>query len=91
MNGKDYAITSMTSGIVSLGFCLLGLIHGAIYILAFIISIVGLVFANKAKKEECMNGQRTAGFVCSLIALILSSIFVFIVLLVLMIGIKFML
>lgn len=88
MNGKEYAISSMVSGIVSLSFCLLGLVFGWLYLLAFVISIVGLVQSNKAKKEECLCGQRSAGFVCSLIALILSSIFVFIILLVLVIGIS---
>lgn len=82
------AITSMVLGIISCVNVLLGFIDLTFFLIAFPISIIGLCFANKAKKEECLCGQRMAGFVTSLIALCFSGFIILILVLVLLVGIS---
>lgn len=82
------AITSMVLGIISCANVLLGFIFPTFFLISFPISIIGLCFANKAKKEECLCGQRTAGFVTSLIALCFSGFIILILVLVLFLGIS---
>ena len=64
------AMASMILGIVSLVFCLFG--EGAF--VSVITGIVGIVQASNAKKAGNTSAQRTAGFVMSLIGLILGSL-----------------
>ena len=70
--GKNKAVASLVLGIVSLVAAWFG--WGAI--LAIILSIVGIVLAVQAKKEmpAGTSGLATGGMVCSIIALVLSSI-----------------
>ncbi|MDD2232391.1 MAG: hypothetical protein PHO44_07235 [Sphaerochaetaceae bacterium] len=68
---ESYATTSMILGIISLALAVLFEFSA---ILALACGIVGLVFAIKSKKQGCNNGQRTAGFVCSLIGVILNGL-----------------
>lgn len=82
------AITSMILGIISCVNVLLGFIAPTFFLIAFPISIIGLCFASKAKKEECLCGQRMAGFVTSLIALCFSGFIIFILVLALFVGIS---
>lgn len=67
---ESYATTSMILGIISLALALLRL--AAIPGLAC--GIIGLVFSVKSKKMGFASGQRTAGFVCSLIGVILCGL-----------------
>lgn len=68
--GKDKAITSLVLGIVSVLSCFTGI--GAI--VGLVTGIIGLVFANKAKKEGYYGGMQTGGFVSSLVGLIISAL-----------------
>lgn len=78
--GEKHASTSMILGIVALGITVFKFYWPSL--IAFICSIIGLVYASKAKQEGCLNGDRTAGFVCSLIALILSCVKILVYLLI---------
>lgn len=68
--GKDKAITSLVLGIVSIISCFTGI--GSI--VGLVTGIIGLVFANKAKKVGYYGGIQTGGFVTSLVGLIISSL-----------------
>lgn len=70
--GKDKAITSLVLGIVSVISCFTGI--GSI--IGLVTGIIGLVYANKAKKEGYHGGMQTGGFVSSLVGLIISAIVV---------------
>lgn len=69
------AIASLVLGIVSLVLC----VFGFGFPLGTILSIVGIILGILAKKQLTQNGQpvgmATAGFVLSIIALVLSLIF----------------
>lgn len=82
------AITSMVLGIISCVNILLGFISPTFFLIAFPISIIGLCFSNKAKKEGCLCGQRMTGFVTSLIALCFSGFIILILVFVLFLGIS---
>lgn len=82
------AITSMVLGIISCANILLGFIAPTFFLISFPISIIGLCFASKAKKEKCLCGQRMAGFVTSLIALCFSGFIIFILVLALFVGVS---
>lgn len=77
--GKGKAIASLVLGILSLVLIL----TGAGSFIGIITSIIGLVLGSSAKKllppEE--RGMASAGFVCSLIALILSALVALVLLL----------
>lgn len=66
--GSGAAIASLVLGIVGLFFA------------GIILGIIGLVMAAKAKREGYTGGIRTAGFVLSLIALIVSAVLTVIIL-----------
>lgn len=90
MEGKDFAICSMTCGICSLVFCLLAIVFRPLFVIAFIVSIIGIVNSSKSKKADTWGtygGQSSAGYVTSLIALILSSIYVAVMFFVLILAI----
>ena len=72
--GKKQAIVSFVLGIVGVVL----LFFGVSSIVSFILGIIGLVFANKSKALGHSSGFRTAGFVLSLISIII-GIIVFIV------------
>ena len=59
--GKGKATASLVLGILSFFF------------VPVILGIIGLVLSCQSKKEGCQSGVRTAGFVTSLIGLILGS------------------
>jgi heme O synthase-like polyprenyltransferase len=72
-NGK--ATASMVLGIVSLVCLVIGGFTGGILSLAGVVtSIVGLILGVKAKKEDPTNGKAKAGFIMSLISLILNVV-----------------
>ena len=60
--GKGAAIASMVLGIVGM------------FIAGIILGIIGLAMASKAKNEGYTGGMRTAGFVLSLLSLVLGAI-----------------
>lgn len=64
-NGKGLATASMVLGIVGLVFTFF--VNGLI---GLILGIIGLVLAGKAKQHGFVGGIRTAGFVMSLISVI---------------------
>ena len=68
-NGKGLAIASMVLGIVGLVFTFF--INGLI---GLILGIIGLVLASKSKQLGFTGGMRTAGFVTSLISVILGAV-----------------
>lgn len=70
------AVASLVLGICAVVSWFFGL--GAL--LGMVLGIIGLVLAGQAKKAGNIEGIRTAGFVCSLIGLIGSSIAVIIAL-----------
>ena len=66
---NGFAIASLVLGIVSIVFCFIpGLI-----LVGLITGIIGVVFGVLAKKKN-PTGMATAGLVCSIIGLILSSL-----------------
>lgn len=67
--GKNMAIACMVLGIAGLVFTLF-----INTLLGVIMGIVGLVLAGKAKRLGFVGGMRTAGFVTSLISVILGGI-----------------
>lgn len=72
--GKGAATGSLVCGIVSLA---LSVIFGGFIItplIGLVVGIVGLILASNAKKVGYLSGVRTAGFVCSLIGVILGAI-----------------
>ena len=70
--GKNEAVASLVLGILSLICCFFAYSN----ILSIILGIIGLVLASTSKKYGYEGGIRTAGFVLSLIGLIISA-FVF--------------
>ena len=73
--GKGAAIASLTCGIISVIFVIIGLFTGVFGSFVCIITgIVGLVLAANAKKAGFEGGLRTAGFVLSIIGLALGAI-----------------
>lgn len=66
--GKTSATVSLVLGIISVVFAFV------VPLVGVICAIVGLVFASKAKKEGFIGGMRTAGFVLSIIGLVLAII-----------------
>ena len=73
-NGKGLAVGALVLGIISLVLMWFG--YAAI--LSIILSIVGIVLGVMARKKMPVGvpgrGMATAGMVCSIIALVLSSI-----------------
>lgn len=68
-NGRNMAIACMVLGIAGLVFTLL-----INTLLGVIMGIVGLVLAGKARRLGFVGGMRTAGFVMSLISVILGGV-----------------
>ena len=67
---RGTAIASMVLGIVGVVFCFTGI--GAI--VSLIVGVIGLIFAMNAKKAGNRSGFRTAGYILSLISLILGAV-----------------
>lgn len=67
--GKNMAIACLVLGIAGLVFTLL-----INMLLGVIMGIIGLVLAGKAKRLGFVGGMRTAGFVMSLISVILGGV-----------------
>lgn len=65
--GESNATASLVLGII-------GAVLGFTGLIPFVLGIIGLVQANKAKKLGCNNSSSTAGFVLSLISVILGGI-----------------
>ncbi|MDR2686332.1 MAG: zinc ribbon domain-containing protein [Oscillospiraceae bacterium] len=72
-DNKGKAIAALVVGIVALVFAWWGLIS----VIGLVLSIVGLVLAVSARKDNNPStmGFATGGLVCSIIALVFSSIF----------------
>ena len=68
--GKGAAIASLVCGIVSIVFWWFGVTA----IVSVILGIVGLVLAANSKKAGFHGGLQTAGFVLSIIGLVLGAI-----------------
>jgi hypothetical protein len=71
--GKGAAVASLVLGIISLVLCWWGWV-GAISIVLSIIGIILGVSARKQLQPEQGRGMATGGMVCSIIALVLSTI-----------------
>lgn len=69
---SGYAIASLVLGILSIIFAVFGK-RVFVEIIALVMGIVGIVLGAKARKEA-QTGMATAGFVCSLIGVILAGI-----------------
>lgn len=69
-DGHGLAVASLVLGIVSIVFWF----FGAGSIVGLISGVIGLVCASSAKKRGTEGGIQTAGFVCSLIGVIGSSL-----------------
>ena len=70
--GESNATASFVLGII-------GAVLGFTGLIPFVLGIIGLVQANKAKKLGCNNSSSTAGFVLSLISVILGGIVIAII------------
>lgn len=68
-NAKTYSIVSLVCGICSIVFCS---IHWLISLLSIISGVVAVICSVKAKKTSS-NGMATAGLVCGIIGIVLSS------------------
>lgn len=75
MNAKNASIAALVCGIVGLVACFLMAISGFIYV-AFVLSILGIVFGVKGRKlsEENQKGMATAGMVLGIIGVVISGI-----------------
>lgn len=67
--GKGMAIACLVLGIIGLIVALF--VNGPV---GFVLGIIGLVLASVSKKQGFVGGMRTAGFVLSLLAVILGAI-----------------
>lgn len=65
--GENNATASLVLGII-------GAIFGFTGVIPFVLGIIGLVQSNKAKNSGCNNSSSTAGFVLSLISVIIGGI-----------------
>lgn len=70
--GESNATASLVLGII-------GAVLGFTGLIPFVLGIIGLVQANKAKKLGCNNSSSTAGFVLSLISVILGGIVIVVI------------
>ncbi len=71
-NQNTYSIAALVLGIV-------GIVFDFIYvILGLIAGIVGIVLAVKARKTENAIGMATGGLICSIIAVVLAGIMIFV-------------
>lgn len=68
--GHGLAIGGLVCGIVGLVCCFIG--YGCL--IGIVLGIVGMVLASSAKKKGNAEGVRTAGFVLSLVAIIVGAI-----------------
>ncbi len=68
--GKGAAVASLVLGIVSIVTWFFGM--GAL--IGLVTGVIGLICASNAKKAGFVGGMRTAGFVCSLIGVIGSTL-----------------
>ena len=82
--GKALGIVGMILGIISVLFCWWPLYFWLGYVFGLPAIILSCVAKGKAKSVGRKNGMATAGFVCSLIALIVATVYVMIGLLELM-------
>ena len=71
--GESNATASLVLGIIGAVFGFTGLIP-------FVLGIIGIVQSNKAKKMGCNNSSATAGFILSLISVIVGGIAVAVIL-----------
>ncbi len=72
--GKNAAIASLVLGIIAVAFWFFGTFTFVLPLLSMILGIVGLILAGRAKKAGYTDGIRTAGFVLSLLGLIVGAI-----------------
>ena len=70
--GESNATASLVLGII-------GAVLGFTGLIPFVLGIIGIVQANKAKKLGCNNSSSTAGFVLSLISVILGGIVIVVI------------
>ena len=70
--GESNATASLVLGII-------GAVLGFTGLIPLVLGIIGLVQANKAKKLGCNNSSSTAGFVLSLISVILGGIVIVVI------------
>lgn len=71
--GKGLAITSLVLGIIGTALCCFGFLVWTSFI-SVVLGIVGLILAASAKSQGNTSSIRTAGFVLSLISLILGAV-----------------
>lgn len=73
-NGKQPGQGAATGSLVCGIIAVVCWFFGYTTIVSLILGIIGLVMASKAKKEGYVGGMRTAGFVLSLIGVIVGAI-----------------
>lgn len=71
--GKGKAIASLVLGIIGFVMCLC-VKTVVLPILGMIMGIIGLILASSSKKDGFVGGIRTAGFVLSILAVVLGGI-----------------
>ena len=84
--GKPLAIASLVLGIIAVVCCFTGI--GSI--VAIICGIIGIVLAGKSKNRGYFGGMRTAGFVLSIIGLVLGVLIFILVIAAMVIAGSFM-
>ena len=65
--GESNATASFVLGII-------GAVLGFTGLIPFVLGIIGVIQANKAKERGCNNSLRTAGFVLSIISIIVGGV-----------------
>lgn len=68
--GKGQATASLVLGIIAIAL----LWFGYSALISMVLGVVGLILASKSKKAGFTGGTRTAGFILSLIGLILGAV-----------------
>ncbi len=72
--GKNAAIASLVLGIIAVVFWFFGTFTVVLPFFSIVLGIVGLILAGRAKKAGYTESIRTAGFVLSLLGLIVGAI-----------------
>lgn len=79
-NGQTFKQQGESNATASLVLGIIGAVFGFTGLIPFVLGIIGIVQSNKAKKMGCNNSSATAGFILSLISVIVGGIAVAVIL-----------